>query len=51
MTKAGRWTLQRLVEEVQPPERTALRGVLTFEAADQAEVLMEKRSALSTSSS
>lgn len=43
VTKAGRWTLQRLVEEVQPPERTALRGVLTFEAADKAEVLMEKR--------
>jgi hypothetical protein len=44
VTKAGRWTLQRLVEEVQPPEPTALlRDGLTFEAANKAEVLMEKR--------
>jgi hypothetical protein len=43
VTKAGRWTLQRLVEEIQPPEPVALRSELAFAAADKAEVLMEKR--------
>jgi hypothetical protein len=44
VTKAGRWTLQRLVEEIQPPEPTALlRDGLAFEVANRAEVLMEKR--------
>jgi hypothetical protein len=42
VTKAGRWTLQRLVEEVLPPEPIALRNGLALEA-DSAEVLMEKR--------
>jgi len=43
VTKAGRWTLQRLIEEVQPPEAFFRDSALTFEAASKAEVLMEKR--------
>ncbi len=43
VTKAGRWTLQRLVEEVQPPVPEAARGALLFSAADKAEVILEKR--------
>ena len=43
VTKAGRWTLQRLVEEVQPPVPEAARSTLSFSAADTAKVLFEKR--------
>jgi hypothetical protein len=42
VNKAGRWTLQRLVEEVQPP--TALvESSIRLSAAKSAEVLLEKR--------
>ena len=43
VTKAGRWTLQRLVEEVQPPVLNAFRSDLAFATAEKAEVIMEKR--------
>jgi len=43
VTKAGRWTLQRLVEEVQPPVPFALRNSAFAVAEDTAEVLIEKR--------
>jgi hypothetical protein len=41
--KAGRWTLQRLVEEVQPPLALADGTRLAFKAAESAEVLLETR--------
>ena len=43
VNKAGRWTLQRLVEEVQPPVLRAAGAELAFDAAKSAEVLMETR--------
>lgn len=43
VNKAGRWTLQRLVEEVQPPAPLAVNQSLNSRAADKAEVLLEKR--------
>ena len=43
VNKAGRWTLQRLVEEVQPPLAIADGAVLEFSAAKSAEVLLETR--------
>ena len=43
VTKAGRWTLQRLVEEIQPPEPILLREAVAFDAANKAEVIMTKR--------
>ena len=43
VTKAGRWTLQRLVEEVQPPTPEFARSAaFALESAD-VEVIMEKR--------
>jgi hypothetical protein len=42
VTKAGRWTLQRLVEEVQPPQPLAFRAAV-LENADTAKVIMTKR--------
>ncbi|MGH2752626.1 MAG: DUF2330 domain-containing protein [Actinomycetota bacterium] len=41
--RAGRWTLQRLVEEVQPPAPEALRLSAKDTVFDAAVVLMEKR--------
>ncbi len=41
--KAGRWTLQRLVEEVQPPVPLVENQSLNLRAAKSAEVLLEKR--------
>jgi len=43
VTKAGRWTLQRLVEEVQPPELFVSRNAAFAVAEDKAEVIIEKR--------
>ena len=44
VNRAGRWTLQRLVEEVQPPIPIALEDrALSFNAAKSADVLMETR--------
>ena len=43
VNKAGRWTLQRLVEEVQPPVALAADQALNFRTAAKAEVLLEKR--------
>src|SRR3990170_19761 len=43
VTKAGRWTLQRLVEEVQPPAAEAARNSAFAVAEDSAEVIIEKR--------
>lgn len=43
VSKAGRWTLQRLVEEVRPPAPLAVNESLTLRAADSAKVLLEKR--------
>ncbi|MGH2701231.1 MAG: DUF2330 domain-containing protein [Actinomycetota bacterium] len=43
VNRAGRWTLQRLVEEVQPPQPLADGAVLEFSAAKSAEVLLETR--------
>ena len=42
--KAGRWTLQRLVQEVQPPvfERALLAADAGVENASKAQVIMEK---------
>jgi Uncharacterized protein conserved in bacteria (DUF2330) len=43
VSKAGRWTLQRLVEEVQPPLRRE-SALLSFDAASsKATVIIEKR--------
>ena len=41
--KAGRWTLQRLVEEVQPPAALVESTSVSLRAADSAKVLLEKR--------
>jgi hypothetical protein len=44
VSKAGRWTLQRLVEEVRPPEPTALAfESATADSRRSAEVLLETR--------
>jgi hypothetical protein len=43
VTKAGRWTLQRLVQEVQPPQPLALRNGFSVAEDASAEVIMEKR--------
>ncbi|MDQ3659764.1 MAG: DUF2330 domain-containing protein [Actinomycetota bacterium] len=43
VNKAGRWTLQRLVEEVRPPIPIAENQSLSRRIADKAEVLLEKR--------
>jgi len=43
INKAGRWTLQRLTEEVQPPAPLAQNQSLNLRAKDSAEVLLEKR--------
>jgi len=43
VTKAGRWTLQRLVEEVQPPEPTTLRNAFVLAEDESAKVIMTKR--------
>jgi hypothetical protein len=43
VTKAGRWTLQRLVEEVRPPEPSAFRNALLFAEDASAKVIMTKR--------
>ena len=42
VTKAGRWTLQRLVEEVQPPVFESFRNAAVFQDAS-AKVLFTKR--------
>ena len=42
VNKAGRWTLQRLVEEVQPPA-ALVESSINLSAAKSAEVLLEKR--------
>jgi len=42
VSKAGRWTLQRLVEEIQPPAPFAFRSDLAV-AAESAEVILKKR--------
>jgi Uncharacterized protein conserved in bacteria (DUF2330) len=43
VSKAGRWTLQRLVEEVQPPVRQEVAFLSSRAVADKATVLLEKR--------
>jgi hypothetical protein len=43
VNKAGRWTLQRLVEEVQPPAALVESSSVSLRAADSAKVLLEKR--------
>jgi hypothetical protein len=43
VNRAGRWTLQRLVEEVQPPVALAESTRSAFVANDSVEVLLEKR--------
>jgi hypothetical protein len=43
VTKAGRWTLQRLVEEVRPPEPTTLRNAFVLAEDESAKVIMTKR--------
>lgn len=43
VNKAGRWTLQRLVEEGQPPAPLTVNQSLNSRATDKAEVLFEKR--------
>jgi hypothetical protein len=43
VTKAGRWTLQRLVEEVQPPQPVAFQNALSRAEDASAKVLMTKR--------
>jgi hypothetical protein len=43
VTKAGRWTLQRLVEETQPPEPTPLRNAFLLAEDTSAKVIMTKR--------
>jgi hypothetical protein len=43
VSKAGRWTLQRLVEEVRPPAPLIENQSLGLRAADKAEVLLEER--------
>jgi len=43
VTKAGRWTLQRLVEEIQPPVLESFRESALVADSAKAEVLMEKR--------
>ena len=42
VNKSGRWTLQRLVEEVQPPA-ALVESSINLSAAKSAEVLLEKR--------
>lgn len=45
VVRGGDWTLQRLVQEVQPPQAVAVRGAVADVAAEAggAEVLLEKR--------
>jgi hypothetical protein len=43
VSKAGRWTLQRLVEEVQPPAESEVLFRSAATVADKATVLLEKR--------